>query len=51
MREFSMYRGVSFDEPNGKWVAKWGKKHLGYYCKEIEAAGVVNKYIMSIIQY
>lgn len=38
MREFSIYKGVSYDEPNGHWVAKWGDRHLGYYKNESDAA-------------
>lgn len=45
MREFSFYKGVKYDEPNGQWVAKWGKNHLGYYQSEIKAARVVKNYL------
>ena len=48
MREFSIYRGVSFDEQNGQWIAKWGEKHLGYYHEEGKAAKAVKKYINQI---
>lgn len=48
MREFSIYRGVSFDEPNGNWIAKWGEKHLGYFSEEGNAAKAVKKYIKQL---
>lgn len=43
--EWSKYKGVSFDEPNGFWIARWGEKHLGYFCKELDAAQKVKKYV------
>ena len=48
MREFSIYRGVSFDESNGKWAAKWGEDHLGYYKEEGNAAKAVKKYVKQL---
>lgn len=48
MREFSIYRGVEFDEPNGQWKAKWGEKHLGYYKNEFQAGAAVKHYLKTL---
>ena len=37
-REASIYKGVSFDEQNNKWVARYMNKHLGYFEDEESAA-------------
>lgn len=47
-REASTCPGVSFDEPNGKWVARYEGKHLGYFDEEnqaIQAINLLNKII------
>lgn len=37
-RKTSAYRGVYFKKSLGKWAAKLGKKHIGYFINEVDAA-------------
>ena len=53
-REFSRYIGVSWDEPNGKWVARFKSEHLGLFDEECEAGKAVhdfNENIKGIFQF
>lgn len=47
--EWSKYKGVEWDEPNGKWVARWGDKKLGYFKEEKKASKTVEKYKSGIL--
>ncbi|PRX54411.1 hypothetical protein [Flagellimonas meridianipacifica] len=37
-RELSRYEGVFWDEPNGKWLARFEDRYLGLFNEEEEAA-------------
>jgi len=47
--EWSKYKGVEWDEPNNKWVARWGDKHLGYFNDEKYAAKAVEIEVIKIL--
>ena len=44
----SNYKGVSLHKPNGKWIANFRNKHVGYYNTEIEA---YNAYLETKTKY
>lgn len=45
----SKYYGVSFNKRNGKWQAKYKKKHIGLFKTELEAHQAVQNYIASLV--
>tara|TARA_R110002049_G_scaffold48347_3_gene139318 strand:- start:1037 stop:1279 length:243 start_codon:yes stop_codon:yes gene_type:complete len=49
-RERSIYEGVEWDEPNGKWVARYKERHYGYYDEEFEAYEKIEPIIIKKVE-